>query len=108
MNIDKRFIENLRDRISIVDCISKYIPLTRKGKEYWGCCPFHNEKTASFSVVEDKSFYHHLGFDIPRIGKALFTNFLNISYNIFLLNTLVKRRLLLYNLKRIMGPALPS
>lgn len=61
MNIDKRFIENLRDRISIVDCISKYIPLTRKGKEYWGCCPFHNEKTASFSVVEDKSFYHCFG-----------------------------------------------
>jgi DNA primase len=61
MSIDKRFIENLRDRISIVDVVSKYIPLTRKGKQHWGCCPFHNEKTASFSVVEDKSFYHCFG-----------------------------------------------
>ena len=61
MSIDKRFIENLRDRITIVDVVSKYIPLTRKGKQHWGCCPFHNEKTASFSVVEDKSFYHCFG-----------------------------------------------
>ncbi len=61
MNIDKTFIENLRDRVSIVDLISKYIPLTKKGKENWGVCPFHSEKTASFSVVEDKSFYHCFG-----------------------------------------------
>lgn len=61
MNIDKAFIESLRDRISIVDVIGKYIPLNRKGKEQWGVCPFHGEKTASFSVNDEKSFYHCFG-----------------------------------------------
>lgn len=61
MNIDRNFIENLRDRISIIDLISKYIPLTRKGKESWGVCPFHGEKTASFSVVDERNFYHCFG-----------------------------------------------
>lgn len=61
MAFDKAFIESIRDRISIVDVISRYVPLTRKGKENWGCCPFHTEKTASFSVSEDKNFYHCFG-----------------------------------------------
>ena len=61
MAFDKSFIESIRDRISIVDVISKYVPLTRKGKENWGCCPFHSEKTASFSVSEEKNFYHCFG-----------------------------------------------
>ncbi len=61
MAFDKAFIESVRDRISIVDVISRYVPLTRKGKENWGCCPFHKEKTASFSVSEEKNFYHCFG-----------------------------------------------
>ena len=61
MAFDKAFIESVRDRISIVDVISRYVPLTRKGKENWGCCPFHTEKTASFSVNEEKNFYHCFG-----------------------------------------------
>ena len=61
MAFDKAFLDSLRDRISIVDVISRYVPLTRKGKENWGCCPFHSEKTASFSVNEDKNFYHCFG-----------------------------------------------
>ena len=61
MAFDKAFLDSLRDRISIVDVISRYVPLTRKGKEQWGCCPFHSEKTASFSVNEDKNFYHCFG-----------------------------------------------
>ncbi|MDR2098996.1 MAG: DNA primase, partial [Rickettsiales bacterium] len=61
MAIDKAFIEQLRDRLSIVDVISRYIPLSRKGKEHWGVCPFHSEKTGSFSVSEEKQFYHCFG-----------------------------------------------
>ena len=61
MAFDKTFIETVRDRVSIVDLISKTVPLTRKSKEYWGCCPFHHEKTASFSVSEEKNFYHCFG-----------------------------------------------
>ncbi len=61
MAFDKAFIDSLRDRISIVDVVSRYTPLNRKGKEHWGRCPFHNEKTASFSVSDDKNFYHCFG-----------------------------------------------
>ena len=61
MGFDKLFLENLRDRISIVDVVSRHVPLTNKGKENWGRCPFHNEKTASFSVNEQKKFYHCFG-----------------------------------------------
>ena len=55
------FTDELRARLSIVDVISRRVPLVKKGQNYWGCCPFHNEKTPSFSVSEDKGFYHCFG-----------------------------------------------
>lgn len=61
MGFDKFFVKSLRDKISITELVSKYIPLTKKGTSSWGCCPFHSEKTASFSVCEDKNFYHCFG-----------------------------------------------
>lgn len=60
-NYDKNFTDELRTRLSIVDVVSRRVPLTKKGQNYWGCCPFHNEKTPSFSVNEDKGFYHCFG-----------------------------------------------
>ena len=58
---DNSFTDELRQRLSLVDVISRRIPLVKKGQNYWGCCPFHNEKTPSFSVNEDKGFYHCFG-----------------------------------------------
>ena len=58
---DNSFTDELRQRLSLVDVISRRVPLTKKGQNYWGCCPFHNEKTPSFSVNEDKGFYHCFG-----------------------------------------------
>ena len=58
---DNNFTDQLRERLSIVDIVSRRVPLVKKGSNYWGCCPFHNEKTPSFSVNEDKSFYHCFG-----------------------------------------------
>ena len=58
---NNNFTDELRQRLSIVDIISRRVPLTKKGQNYWGCCPFHNEKTPSFSVSEDKGFYHCFG-----------------------------------------------
>ena len=55
------FTDELRARLSIVDVVGRVVPLTRKGQNYWGCCPFHNEKTPSFSVNEEKGFYHCFG-----------------------------------------------
>ena len=58
---DRNFTDELRARLSLVDVISRRVPLVKKGQNYWGCCPFHNEKTPSFSVNEDKGFYHCFG-----------------------------------------------
>ena len=58
---DNSFTDELRQRLSLVDVISHRVPLVKKGQNYWGCCPFHNEKTPSFSVNEDKGFYHCFG-----------------------------------------------
>ena len=59
--LDRNFTDELRARLSIVDIVSRRVPLVKKGQNYWGCCPFHNEKTPSFSVNEDKGFYHCFG-----------------------------------------------
>ena len=53
-NYGNNFADEIRNRLSIVDVVGRHVPLTRKGLNYWGCCPFHNEKTASFSVNEEK------------------------------------------------------
>ena len=55
------FTDELRARLSVVDVVGRVVPLTRKGQNYWGCCPFHNEKTPSFSVNEEKGFFHCFG-----------------------------------------------
>lgn len=58
---DNNFVDELRARLSIVDIVGRRVPLQKKGQNYWGCCPFHNEKTPSFSVTEEKGFYHCFG-----------------------------------------------
>lgn len=55
------FIMQLKEKCDIVSTISKYVPLNKKGKTYWGCCPFHFEKTPSFAVNEVEQFYHCFG-----------------------------------------------
>lgn len=55
------FTDELRTRLSVLDIVGRVVPLTKKGQNYWGCCPFHNEKTPSFSVNEEKGFYHCFG-----------------------------------------------
>ncbi len=51
------FKEKIKENNDIVTTISKYVHLERKGKRYWGCCPFHMEKTPSFAVLEDGQYY---------------------------------------------------
>lgn len=51
------FKEKLKESNDIVSVISKYVNLERKGKRYWGCCPFHMEKTPSFAVLDDGQYY---------------------------------------------------
>jgi len=55
------WLDELISKLNIVDVISKYVPLKRKGRTYWGCCPFHHEKEPSFAVNEEKQFFHCFG-----------------------------------------------
>lgn len=61
MSFTPEFLQRLRDRTSLVALIGRTVALTPKGDKHWGLCPFHNEKTPSFSVQEDKGFYHCFG-----------------------------------------------
>lgn len=58
---DQRFLDELIARSDIVDVVSGYVALQRKGGNLFGLCPFHNEKTPSFHVLPDKQFYHCFG-----------------------------------------------
>ncbi len=55
------WIDDVRDRSDIVSVISEYMTLTKKGSKYWGLCPFHGEKTPSFSVDSEKQMYYCFG-----------------------------------------------
>src|SRR5438105_5974079 len=55
------FLDELRNRIPLGDLVGRRVRLTRRGREQAGLCPFHNEKTPSFYVVEDKGFFHCFG-----------------------------------------------
>ena len=57
----QKFCDELREKVSIVDVVGAKVKLVRKGREYQACCPFHNEKTPSFTVNENKGFYHCFG-----------------------------------------------
>ncbi len=61
MSIPPRFMEELRSRLTLSDIIGRKVRMTRAGREFKGCCPFHNEKTPSFYVNDDKQFYHCFG-----------------------------------------------
>ena len=59
--IPQQFIDDLLNRVDIVEVIDSRVPLKKKGKEYTACCPFHSEKTPSFTVSQGKQFYHCFG-----------------------------------------------
>ena len=61
MPFPQSFLDELIARSDIVDVVGSYVSLQPKGGSYWGCCPFHNEKTPSFHVLQDKQFYHCFG-----------------------------------------------
>ncbi|EJG1889639.1 DNA primase [Vibrio parahaemolyticus] len=60
-HIPRSFIDDLLARLDIVDIIDARVKLKKKGKNYGACCPFHDEKTPSFSVSQEKQFYHCFG-----------------------------------------------
>ena len=61
MAFPQSFLDELAARNDILDVVGSYVSLQPKGGSYWGCCPFHNEKTPSFHVLQDKQYYHCFG-----------------------------------------------
>ena len=57
----ERWLEELKSKADIVTILGKYMYLQRKGNKFWACCPFHNEKTASFVVNPEDQYYHCFG-----------------------------------------------
>ena len=56
-----RFLQELKAKNDIVEVISSYVALDRKGGNHWACCPFHHERTPSFAVTQSEQFYHCFG-----------------------------------------------
>ncbi|MCI8620484.1 MAG: hypothetical protein HFJ50_01330 [Clostridia bacterium] len=69
---DNGLIEEIKANINIVDVISSYVALKRKGRNYFGLCPFHNEKSPSFSVSESKQIFHCFGCGARRRCNWIF------------------------------------
>ena len=61
MAFSEQFLDQLRNRADLVEVIGRSVKLVRKGREHQGLCPFHKEKTPSFTVNEEKGFYHCFG-----------------------------------------------
>ena len=61
MAFPQSFMDELAARSDIVDIVGQYVPLVSKSGSYWGCCPFHSEKTPSFHVLPDKQMYYCFG-----------------------------------------------
>jgi len=72
MAIPEQFIEDLSARSDLIDVVGDYTHLTKKGKDYWGLCPFHNEKTPSFSVSPDKRLFCCFGCGKKGVGSIYF------------------------------------
>lgn len=78
--IPQNFVDDLLSRVDIIDYIHKRVPLKKAGKNYQACCPFHDEKTPSFSVNPQKQFYYCFGCGAGGnvIGFAM--DFANLSF----------------------------
>jgi len=61
MAFPAQFIDEVRARVGLADVIGRRVKLVRRGREHSGLCPFHNEKSPSFTLNEDKGFFHCFG-----------------------------------------------
>src|ERR1041384_5664628 len=61
MSLSPAFLDELRMRTSLSTLIGRTVKVQKAGREYKACCPFHNEKTPSFTINDEKGFYHCFG-----------------------------------------------
>ena len=74
------FVESVRERTDIYSVVSRYVTLTQKSGRFWGCCPFHSEKTASFCVSPDKGFFYCFGCGTGGNAFKFLSLIENITY----------------------------
>ena len=72
MRIDRSTINEIKDKTDILDVVSEYVKLEKRGRNYIGLCPFHDEKTPSFTVSEDKQICHCFGCKKVGMSSNLF------------------------------------
>lgn len=80
MSLPKAFLDEIRARVPLSDVIGKRAKLTRAGREFKACCPFHNEKTPSFTVNDQKGFYHCFGCGAHGDVVGFLMNHDNMSF----------------------------
>lgn len=80
MRISEQKIEEIRNSSNIVDVISGYVQLKKRGKNFVGLCPFHQEKTPSFTVSEDKQIFHCFGCGAGGNSFKFLMDYKNISF----------------------------
>ncbi len=78
--IPQHFIDELLARIDIVDIIDTYVPLKKAGKNHQACCPFHDEKTPSFTVSQQKQFYHCFGCGANGTAITFLMEYLHMGF----------------------------
>lgn len=78
--IPEQFIQELLNRIDIVDVIDKSVPLKKAGANYAACCPFHHEKSPSFTVSATKQFYHCFGCGVHGSAIGFLMEYQGISF----------------------------
>ncbi len=78
--IPKNFIQDLLNRLDIVDVIERYVPLKKSGANYSACCPFHSEKSPSFTVSQAKQFYHCFGCGAHGTAISFVMEHLGLGY----------------------------
>src|SRR5487761_2144465 len=78
--IPKSFIQDLLNRLDIVDVIERYVPLKKAGGNYVACCPFHNEKSPSFTVSQSKQFYHCFGCGVHGTAISFVMEHLGLGF----------------------------
>ncbi len=78
--IPESFIQDLLNRIDIVDVIDKSVPLKKAGANYAACCPFHNEKSPSFTVSSTKQFYHCFGCGAHGTAVGFLMEYQGLSF----------------------------
>ncbi|MBU0654457.1 MAG: DNA primase [Gammaproteobacteria bacterium] len=78
--IPREFIDQLLNRVDIVDVISSRVPLKKAGREFMACCPFHNEKTPSFTVSPTKQFYHCFGCGVHGSAISFLMEYEHLEY----------------------------